>query len=292
MRRLILPFLGFLFLAVPALAGPLDDPLDEDAVRGELIERLQATGAFTRIEALPDGTVDIDWAEGDGGNAYLGNLLRDMVDASPKDRDAQLQAYVQSMLLMARRDAQVPDHGTLRISVYDDAYIAEVHRLSTGAETPPTLAETMQPRRRIAGTLWQVIVIDTPSSTYVPTPDELQKMGLTTDQAWEVAHDNLLALAGQVQIEAYDNGFWLLLLDGYYENTLLTVPQVWEQMQTVIDGTPVAVSPARGFLLVGRAEDPASVETVRRIAKEVFETRGHPISTEMLIWRDGAWASY
>lgn len=85
---------GFLFLmlcGVAAWAGPLNDPLDEDAVRGALIERLEATGAFTRVEALSDGMVDLEWGSDGSAYTYLGNLLRDMAHVGPEERDAKLE---------------------------------------------------------------------------------------------------------------------------------------------------------------------------------------------------------
>jgi hypothetical protein len=281
-----------LFAATPAWSGPFDDPLSEAAIREEFIARALASGAFDRVEARPDGTIDLTWGEDQSGNAYLGNLIKDMLDAPPAERENKLQGYVETAVTMARRDDTVPDRSALRISIYDDTYIREAHRLSAAGEDPPTLEETMQPRRRIAGSLWQVIVVDTPQSTYALPKGELEKMGLSPEEAWAAAELNLRTLAAQTKVEAYEDGFWLLSLDGYYENALLTVPDVWAFMSATIGGTPVAMSPARGFLLVGKAEDPASIAVLRDLSEEVFETRGHPISTEAFIWRDGSWALY
>lgn len=292
MVRYLFSIVLMLVAVTAAWAGPFDDPISEDAIRDEFIARALATGAFNKVEARPDGTIDLNWGDDQSGNAYLGNLIRDMQDATPSEREEQLQGYIETAVTMARQGDVVPDRSALRISVYDDGYIREAHRLSAEGEDPPTLEETMQPRRRIAGSLWQVIVVDTPQSTYALPKGELEKMGLSPEEAWAAAEENLRALAASTQVEAYQDGFWLLSLDGYYENALLTVPDVWEFMFETIDGTPVVTSPARGFLLVGKAEDPASIAVLREVSAEVFQTRGHPISTEAFIWRDGTWVPY
>ena len=288
MRVLLALLLLLSTSAASALAGAFDDPLDEAAIRAEYVERLRASGVFTEVTPLPDGTIEYSWAAGGPASSYLGNLYKDMRLVQPAEREAKLQAFVETAIRIATATDDVPDPASLMITVYDEGYIREVTALGANQSPALTFAEAMQPRQRIAGELWKVIVADTPVSVNQLDETALAEMGLSKAEAWIRATANLEQAASGLGLETHD-GFWSLALDGYYENALMTVGWLWPRIGEIIEGTPVVSTPARGVVMIARADNPAGIEAMRIAAREVYESFGHPLTLQTYIWQDQGW---
>ena len=288
MFRSFIIWLAASLLALNAWAGPLDDPLNEDAVRALIVEQFAAQQGVVGVDTLGPIDLKIRMADGASQAAFLGNVMRELRTASPADRARIIERFV-TVIDPATMANDGLSLASLRLTVYPSAYIDNLRAVTIGAATPGNIDDFMPLRRAIAGELWLVLVEDTPQAVSAVHGDRLRKAGLSIDTAWAEAEANTRNVMEGLKI--HEHG-WVLSfeVDGYYENAMLAFTDFWDGMAEDLGGALLVASPARGIILVARDGDPEALKTLRDVAHEIYAERPHPLSTQILRRADGAWS--
>ena len=278
-----------LLCAVPAIAGPLDDPLSRDRVRQEIVDRLRAHPEIADVTVRADGSFDYKGRSGGTAVATIDNIFLDLGNTKRAERDGILEMYLRSAIRAVAPVKTKIDLSSLRITVYDDVYFREAFDQVAAPEGTRVEGGTFNLiRRPLASGLWAVIVIDTPDDVTTFTQESLATMPNTAAEVWAAADANLARHVSGFKLIDHE-WVWLAQVDGYYENALMAVPAVWPDIAQKIGGTPIVATPSRGLLLIVNNDAPETLAALRRITTKFFNERGHKITDQIYRWTPEGW---
>ena len=155
-------------------------------------------------------------------------------------------------------------------------------------------ADQVPPMQRFCGELLVTYAFDTPDQFVMATPDLLERVGVTLDDLPDVAMSNLVKAMQWPPKFTVKNGVNKLNLGGNHEAVLLIVSGAFDQIESHLEGTPIATAPHRDCLLICQSGDTDAIAELRRQTAEEFEQRqdNHRLSTQLMIRRDGFWKLY
>jgi uncharacterized protein YtpQ (UPF0354 family) len=197
---------------------------------------------------------------------------------SAKDREATINAYVTGYMEVI---AQAGDTGA-GAPAFD-----MVRPVLRGREYAELVAEGSVPFMAFPGDLIVYWVIDSPNSTESFSAEHLAVSGLTQDALAELALENLRIYGAALEHMDMD-GAWMLRLDGYYESSMMLVPEVWQAIDAKL-GTLVAAPIARDLVIYTDADDPVMLTNLRATAREAFAELPYAISPDVFRWNGTGW---
>jgi uncharacterized protein YtpQ (UPF0354 family) len=131
-------------------------------------------------------------------------------------------------------------------------------------------------------------VVDSDTSTQSVSFEDVAALGLSQAEIESIASENIALKANDLEgIEAGE--FVMLKLDGYYESSLLLVPELWQELDASM-GRVVVAPIARDLVLLGDADVPGQTENLAAIAAEEWPKAAYPITTELLVWETDHWS--
>lgn len=130
-------------------------------------------------------------------------------------------------------------------------------------------------------------VVDTPSSASFITQEHLSQLGMTPDELDKIALSNLPHNGWQ--LESFGGSIDLLRFDGFYESSLILKPRVLRRL-TRKHGRLAVATLTRDTVLIGPADDPATVSLMNQIAKDHEGQLAHGISSNILIFDGTSWS--
>lgn len=258
--------------------GRLGDPLTPEALRDAAAADLAARGAA--VEIVDGVTLRARLPGGAEVVAALDNLMRAVASAAPDAREAVLERWIGT--IVASEGASLPATGSaleaLRPTIYPAAYLDHVRATGLAAAGA----------RPVAGVLWAALVLDSPSSAALFTEADGAALGIDAAAAEARAFANLRALLPNLRIAREGTIGWLEL-DGYYENALILLPEVWEEVDALLEGRPVMITPARGQVFFASEHDAAALAEMADYAFAAQASEPGPISAEMYLWTGAGW---
>lgn len=123
--------------------------------------------------------------------------------------------------------------------------------------------------RVIAEHLAVELVYDFPESKRYLTPEELGKWGLSADEAFEIALNNLSALAHQFGRISDGVAAFESRSDDSYDSTRLLLPELFSELPIV--GSPIAMVPHPNALLVAGDRDSDGLRAILGRAEEFLQ---------------------
>ncbi len=148
--------------------------------------------------------------------------------------------------------------------------------------------------QNFCGELLVTYAFDTPDQFVMATPDLLEQVGVTEDDLPDVAMSNLVKAMQWPPKFTAKNGVNKLDLGGNHEAVLLIVSSAFDQIESHLEGPPIATAPHRDCLLICGSSDAEAIAELRRQTAQEFEQRqdNHRLSTQLIIRRDGFWRLY
>lgn len=148
--------------------------------------------------------------------------------------------------------------------------------------------------QNFCGELLVTYAFDTPDQFIMATPDLLEQVGVTEDDLPDVAMSNLVKAMRWPPQFKLKNGVNKLDLGGNHEAVLLIVSGAFDQIESHLEGPPVASAPHRDCLLICNSSSTDAIAELRRQTAEEFNQRqdNHRLSTQVMIRRDGIWRLY
>lgn len=261
----------------PSVGEPLPDESasPEELFQSEVVAVAQAAPFIARAERDPEAyAVDLVYEDGERMKCFLGNLYAETRDVMPEERQLRILHF---LAVMADRP-ELPE-------TWEDAapMLRPVLRPATffnhgvGPDEPGK-----QPLRRpVLPFLCEAIAIDHESAMAYAIRENLERWGVTEDEAFAAARANL-AQSANLGVELYDSSaaypLWHVASDDAYESSRLVLPGWLAAFRDKVDGRPVAAVPERSTLLVTGDGNPAALERLLDSADREFRAAPRSIS--------------
>jgi hypothetical protein len=285
-RRLRTVFLGaqdegVIEAMVEAFASEDDD--DDNVTR--LPWTLESLTRFCAAHARSLSTVDqvdvkapgqLTLRRGDAANHVdLHNLFLD-VSKAPEDAQARIERFFAAT---SPKDLAPLETGDVMLRVMQGTAPVRLEASLEGETHSIELASV-----GVADDLSAVFVRDTPNSIAYLNPSDVKALGELTARAQK----NLLSSLPAIHISG-EGPIYMVIAGGYYECSLALLPDFWEAMAPLLDGSPLVAMPSRDLCLITGDEDPEVVEQLRSQIEAMGEL-AYPISpTIYRVQRQGRW---
>nr|WKF59593.1 hypothetical protein HUO10_004104 [Paraburkholderia busanensis] len=132
------------------------------------------------------------------------------------------------------------------------------------------------------------IAYDGDSSIVRLTESRLKEWGVSFDEAYDTAIDNLRMTSSKPLIRG-ENGVWISNFGDHYDASRLLLTDLLHRQQ--ISGAPVVMVPNRSVLLLTGDRNAAGFQTMLELAEQVF-TQPRALPRLMLRWNGTAWQRF
>ncbi len=130
-------------------------------------------------------------------------------------------------------------------------------------------------------------VFDTPNSVQFLQAEDVTKAGFDLATVDAAAKARIAEYGGTFRTEPISN-LTMVVLDGFYETSLLLVPEIWNAVDQDIDRLVIGI-PARDVLLYGDAANPDVIEELKATIARISAEGAYPLSDRLLEWKAGSW---
>jgi uncharacterized protein YtpQ (UPF0354 family) len=269
-------------LACPVAAQPEPSPpKDEGAFVNYVAGRLaRVSGA--KVE--PAERLSLNLSAADGSHLLTANLDR-VWSACQRVRErcaTFVDEYVASISSMIEERSRPPEKEALRIIIRPKSY------LETMKGQDPAKALLARP---FVGDLAMTLVIDGARSIRSAQRQDLDRLKLSVDEAFEIAKQNLRTRelkpldAVLKPITGRAIGY---LEENAYESSRLLFHEDWKRYAGQI-GTLIVAIPATNYLIYGSGANPEATEVLRAFALEVARKSQRPLSPLVFRWKPEGW---
>ncbi len=265
-------------LAVPAAA-------QTDQAARDFAERV-----IPQVEAaLPDVTVtsnaqeplqlDLaghpDWEDAE---INLHRIYNFCLSASKTDCQAELD----NMLSVITQPQ--PEYGpeNLRVVVRDADYFSYVLNMAED--------ESMPLHKQIGDDLFAIIALDSPQAIAIAPPENITDMGLTPDQAWELATKQTLDDMARIPLdeaEGFTEGMTIFEGEEYVASLLFDI-EYWTKLSAIL-GPDMVVAAVSDQTAVVAVFDPELLEGFKEAVAADCNTAARCVSPNVYRLRDGMW---
>ena len=125
--------------------------------------------------------------------------------------------------------------------------------------------------------------LDTERNIRYINNDELNDLEVAMDTLLDMAAKNLSMIVPEMQT-INNEGVYEIAAGGTYEASLILINKLWAKENFNVDGDIVIAIPNRNILLVGGSNDKKSLERMRSLAKNSFESGNYNISPNLYKW--------
>ncbi|MBN2191783.1 MAG: hypothetical protein JW751_03110 [Polyangiaceae bacterium] len=131
-----------------------------------------------------------------------------------------------------------------------------------------------------------VYVAYQPGSVSVISAGELSGLGVGRAALSRLAAKNLYESMGPIYRIDVGRGVYIISTAGFFDASLLLVPEVWAEVDPLLAGDRVVAVPDQDTLLVTGANNTAGMEVLQAAAAEAGGS-DQPVAGHLLIWRSG-----
>ncbi len=209
------------------------------------------------------------------------NLHQKLITAeSDKDRQDIFDFHIQatlSGLIEADKDITLADLDRLLPVIRHRDYLE--HQGPEGDRPDPFVAGTL-------GDSYILYVIDSDTSVSYLTKENAAELAQDATSLQYKAQQNLEQKYQDLKIEG--DGVYFLVLDGFYESSLVTFSPLWQAIDEQI-GTVMMAVPARDLVIFVDSSQSGSAAYLRELLVDIAPDLSYPISDHIFEWRDDVW---
>jgi hypothetical protein len=254
------------------------------------------------IRALQDAGINkekIDQSESDfslklagGGTIFLGNVYANFCSAPRSARQAIVSEFVAAAASIPDLPSIPSDFATVKPSlmpvIRDAAYFSMIQLLNrkNGDKDDAGLDVVL---KKLAGGLDVGLAYDTERNITSINQDFFQKWGVSLDEAFKVAKDNLWERTDPSRFAGQGGVYWGEWADSYDSSRILLTELIY---RLSVDGDPVAFVPNRDHLVVTGTNNSAGLAAILKGGMERHFKHGHPLSPDLYVLVDGTWKVY
>ena len=247
-----------------------------------VLEKIRARADVISAQVQPDGCIAVTMK----GEAEARIACTDNLSLMAKNTDLSEEAldhFVGQVTTPLDVLDQPPPLSTLRPALRATATLDAFDvQLATWKEPTSII------RRPFAADITLCFVFDVPSGLRYATQSDLKKIGITEDALAAAAARNFDALTGATRWSRSGNAM-IAELDGNFELSLLTLDDLWPEIEKALGGPIVVGVPARDSVVAVRVDDADALEKVRQAMRNTF---AHPISSQLLMRKNSKWVEF
>jgi hypothetical protein len=279
MHRLLVSVLAA--LALPALAAPGDVPTDEAGFTAYVAQRLRKAVGDAPVSVREPLTLSVGPLQ-----ANLDRVFR-FCRSGAEGCAAEVDRYVAVVAAtLAERSTSAPrvEKASLRV-VLREAGAVKVAQGTFGPGSP-----ALQ-RRPFAGSLVELVVVDTPQTVRYVDERALAELKITRDELFALARGNTgagLRPLGEVA-RPVQHGQLGTITGSVYEVSRIALHDEWAPLARAQGGTLLVALPATDLVLYASERTPLAVDALRTIARQILGDASHPLSDMVLEWTPEGW---
>jgi hypothetical protein len=250
------------------------------------------------IHALHKAGIDkekIDQSESDfslklpgGATIFLSNVYANFCSAPRKVRQSILSEFITSAASIPELPAIPSDFATVKPSlmpvIRDAASSSMIQLLSRkNGKNDPGVEVVL---KNLAGGLVVGLAYDTARNITSINSDFFEQWGVSLDEAFKTAKDNLWEKTDPNRLAGQDGVYWGQWADSYDSSRILLTELIY---RLSVDGDPVAFVPNRDHLVVTGTNNSAGLAAILKGGMESHFKHGHPLSPDLYVLADGTW---
>ena len=173
----------------------------------------------------------------------------------------------------------------IRVIVRSSVYVEALRKQAIDRQAPQPIV------RPLAGDLWLICVIDLPRQVNMLTDRDLEKLGLSQDEAIALGKENVAAdlPPGSTVISPLTPGAIGYIIGHFYEASRLLMHEDWAALSQEMNGQLVVALPVPEGILYIEGRDRAALEALTRVAEATAKDDQRRISTQLLRWVPDGW---
>lgn len=253
---------------------------DEQQFSEDMLTRFAEADPSLRFVIAEPLVLSVEQGDGQQGAVYLQRIFQFCLQASVADCESSKAIFVRHM--MAR--PVPPSRATLRVIVRDTEYVngaLEIYSRGSQAIRPLT--------RSIGDDLHAVIASDSPTQIAIITTVILADIGLTEEEAWEVAYTNTAAALPAIPSAEQLQANWVGYRLPEYAASLLANPEGWRPLSVAIGPELFVTAVSDQTVMVGLLPAGPELEQFKQAVRDDCAAAERCISPNLYRWRDGRW---
>ena len=270
----------------------LDRVLSSKPSRTQFVKIVVRALEKAGIENVEEITDEFALKVGDGKSTiFLSNIYANYSGASRKMRPAVLTEFISGAAAIPSLPAIPAEFASakpgLMPAIRDAAYFSIMQLMDRkDGKDRPGLEVVTKP---FVGGLKVALAYDTELNITSINRESFEKWGVSLEQAFSAAKDNLWERTDPGQVAGQGGVYWSQWGDSYDSSRLLLTEMIY---RLSVDGDPVAFVPNRNELWLTGTNNSAGLAAILRDGMESHFNRGHPLSPDLYVLLDGTWKVY
>ena len=278
-RLAVSAFAAALFLGVAAVAA--DIPQDEAGFTAYVADALRHELAGTSVEVKGPLTILVGTAQASLDRVWRG------CQADAASCEAGVGDYVHAIAEAHKQQGAPVDRAAVRLVVRTAAYV-ERSQQSMGDDAPQLQVEAL-PSGLVA-----VAVADAGRSLKLLSDRQLAELGLTHDQLFDLARENMRKALAPVldRAKPADHGQIGSVGGSIYEVGRVAMADQWAALAQAQHETLVVAMPTTDVVLYVSEATPGALDALSTLAQTMAAKAPNPLAPKVLLrWRDGRWVA-
>jgi uncharacterized protein YtpQ (UPF0354 family) len=249
----------------------------------ELAQALRKADPHLKVEVIRDLQLKIVDAAGKEVSAYLDNWYT-RYKRSPDEKAAFVRGYVSSQLELSGPGFAMRDRSRIVPIIKDRPWLAEIEKglKARGDKTVPEYVHEDYNEELII-----LYAEDTPKNMRYLIPDDLAQLKLERKDLRQLACANLRRLLPKIETHSYDDGTYMLTVDGNYEASLILLEEIWNSGEIKVDGEIVVAIPSRDLLMVAGSNNREGLQRLNSEALHAVRATPYHLVPTLFVHRNG-----
>ncbi|MHC4045133.1 DUF1444 domain-containing protein [Bradyrhizobium sp. 23AC] len=277
MSRWLISWILAVSLAVAGSARAQQIPSDEPAFTAFVAERIRTAVRDTPVLIKGPLTLSIGPLQANLDRVYV------FCKANTNSCGKEIATYVDGVVATARNRSDPPTRAALRVVVRSTDYMRRATAEFGSHGTIPT--------RPLVEELVIVPVLDSPRAIRMFNDKDRAALGLTQDQAFEIATANLRNSVKPLASVAkpVPAGQIGTLGGDYYQTSRLALIDSWAPLAKAQNGILIVAAPSADLVLYIGDDTSAGIDALRTLAKSAMARAPKPLSGALLRWTPKGW---
>lgn len=255
------------------------DPAGSVRFTAGMIERLQRADPKSRFAPATGDPLSIaaTSSTNEQRTINLHRLYGFCRQATKEDCESEKSTFIRGVLAPVPKSTRE----SLRLIVRDREYVDSIRQRPNG--------NTLIIARLIGDDLFAVLAFDAPQSIALASPDALQRVGLSREEAWDLADRQTRAILPPLPDPAELASEVIVMADGEYLASLLAQQDTWSKLAAATGPDLHVSAVSDSFVVIGTMPPGPSLDKLRKMIAEDCAAERRCISPNLYRFRNGRW---